>query len=62
MRPFDDTELGATRRTHYGTPTTAERCIVVILEHNHYHAGEINHLRSLLQSDEAGGNGPSGER
>ena len=52
VRSIDDAQLAAGRRTHYDAPTTVGRAIIVMIEHDHYHAGEINHLRALLQSDD----------
>jgi len=50
MRSLDDAQLGDARRTHYGTATTVQRSIVVLIEHAHFHAGEIGVLRGLLQA------------
>ena len=58
----DDDRLDDARKTHYGAPTTVRRAIIVILEHDLYHAGEINHLRALLQADDRWDPGLTGER
>ena len=44
-----DEELLAERRTHWGEMRATRLIIDAILIHDIYHAGEINHLRGLLQ-------------
>lgn len=46
----DDGELLAKRKTHWGEERETRLLIDAILIHDIYHAGEINHLRGLLQS------------
>ena len=51
MRSLHDAQLPDARRAHYGAPTTVERAIVVLIQHAHFHAGEIGVIRGLLQPD-----------
>ena len=48
----DDTELGVPRMAHWRELEPTNDLIVVMLEHDLYHAGEINRTRALLQSDD----------
>lgn len=55
-----DDELARQRRTHWGELAETRWILTVIIQHDVYHAGEINHLRALHQGDdrwpwEAGG-------
>jgi hypothetical protein len=45
----DDEELGRKRMTNWGRPAETRWIISVMIEHDLYHAGEINHLRSLYE-------------
>jgi uncharacterized damage-inducible protein DinB len=45
----DDTELEHERLTNWGESLPTHTIIRMMIEHDIYHAGEINHLRSLLQ-------------
>lgn len=45
----DDDELVALRRTYWGEQWETRRILDAIAIHDVYHAGEINHLRALLQ-------------
>ncbi len=47
-----DAELMAERRTHWGELRDTRLIIDAILIHDVYHAGEINHLRGLLQNQD----------
>ena len=49
---LDDNELDTPRRTNWGELWPAHDIIRVMIEHDLYHAGEINHLRSLLQQND----------
>ena len=49
----DDSELEAERRAHWGGLLPTHHIVVTILEHDLYHAGEINRTRALLQDDDA---------
>ena len=49
----DDGELEVLRKTHWGGYVPTFPIIVTMLEHDLYHAGEINRTRALLQDDDA---------
>ena len=53
----DDSELLVERRAHWGSLRETRLLLSTLLVHDLYHAGEINHLRSLLQGTDrwAGG-------
>jgi hypothetical protein len=46
---LDDDALSAPRRAHYGGVADTRWLITVLIEHDVYHAGEINHLRAQRQ-------------
>ena len=46
----DDSELLAPRYTHWGDQRETRLLVDAIIMHDIYHAGEINHLRGLLQN------------
>ena len=46
----DDRELDRDRLTNWGERLTTRDIIRIMIAHDFYHAGEINHLRALLQS------------
>ena len=48
----DDAELLAPRRTNWGEPRETRWILSTMLQHDLYHAGEINHLRSQLMGDD----------
>ena len=48
----DDVELDRPRRTNWGEEWRTRSIIGAMVTHDSYHAGEINHLRSLLGSDD----------
>jgi len=48
----DDRELDAPRRTNWGEQRPTRWIIAAMITHDAYHAGEINHLRSLLGDDD----------
>ena len=48
----DDTELERERLTNWGESLPTRTIIRIMIEHDIYHAGEINHLRSLLQGSD----------
>ncbi|HEY7022115.1 MAG TPA: DinB family protein [Ktedonobacterales bacterium] len=47
---MDDTELTRLRMTNWGERKETGWIIMIVTQHDLYHAGEINHLRSLRQS------------
>ena len=46
----DDSELDRERLTNWGEQLPTRDIIRIMIAHDFYHAGEINHLRALLQS------------
>jgi hypothetical protein len=48
----DDTELDLPRRANWGELRPTRWLIATLTTHDAYHAGEINHLRSLLGTDD----------
>ena len=48
----DDVELDVPRKAHWGEMAPTYDLIVIMLEHDLYHAGEINRTRALLQQDD----------
>lgn len=46
---LDDDDLLQPRRTNWGESKETRWIIAVMIQHDLYHAGEINHLRSLHQ-------------
>ncbi|HEX7196165.1 MAG TPA: DinB family protein [Candidatus Limnocylindria bacterium] len=47
-----DDDLDAPRLTNWGEPRPTRWIVAAIVGHDFYHAGEINHLRSLLGTDD----------
>jgi uncharacterized damage-inducible protein DinB len=50
---LEDADLDSDRGTHWGGAMPARALIATVIEHDAYHAGEINHLRALLQRDDS---------
>jgi uncharacterized damage-inducible protein DinB len=48
----DDEELDRPRRANWGEERPTRWLIAAMITHDAYHAGEINHLRSLLGGDD----------
>jgi len=48
----DDTELDALRLTNWGEERPTRWILAAMVTHDAYHAGEINHIRSLLDGDD----------
>ncbi len=48
----DDSELTRPRRANWGDDLPTRWLIATLITHDSYHAGEINHLRSLLGTDD----------
>ena len=48
----DDAELDRLRQTNWGEMRPTRWIVGAMITHDAYHAGEINHLRSLLGSDD----------
>jgi hypothetical protein len=49
---LDDAELARLRPTNWGEQRETRWIIAVMIQHDLYHAGEINHLRSLYRQDD----------
>ena len=49
---LDDAELDRARLTNWGEERPTRWIIAAMITHDAYHAGEINHLRSLLGTDD----------
>lgn len=49
---LSDADLLAPSRSHWGEMMERRRLIATVIHHDVYHAGEINHARALLQSDD----------
>jgi DinB family protein len=52
VRALDDAELGAPRLANWNEMVPTRWLISAIATHSSYHAGEINHIRSLLLHDD----------
>jgi hypothetical protein len=48
----DDADLDQLRRTNWGEEWRTRSIIGAMITHDSYHAGEINHMRSLLHGDD----------
>lgn len=48
----DDEELEKERLTNWGEKMVTRKIIRIMIAHDHYHAGEINHIRAMLQGDD----------
>jgi uncharacterized damage-inducible protein DinB len=48
----DDAELDVPRLTNWGERRPTRWIVAAMITHDAYHAGEINHLRSLLDGDD----------
>jgi hypothetical protein len=53
VRALDDGELAILRKANWGEMRETRWLISVIIQHDAYHAGEINHIRSVLVGDDA---------
>jgi uncharacterized damage-inducible protein DinB len=53
VRALPDEELSAPRLTNWGERRETRWLISTVLQHDTYHAGEINHVRSLLAGSDA---------
>jgi uncharacterized damage-inducible protein DinB len=49
---LDDAELDRPRVTNWGEERPSRWILAMLITHDAYHAGEINHLRSLLSGDD----------
>jgi uncharacterized damage-inducible protein DinB len=53
VRALRDDDLGEPRMANWGEVKETRWLITTLIEHDTYHAGEINHIRSLLGADDA---------
>lgn len=49
---LDDGELLRPRMTNWGEPAETRWIIAVMVQHDVYHAGEINHIRSIYRHED----------
>ena len=49
---LSDADLDASRKTNWGELRETRWLISTLMQHDTYHAGEINHVRSLLAGDD----------
>ena len=52
VEDLTDDDLDRDRMTNWGEPRPTKWIMAAIIGHDFYHAGEINHLRSLLGADD----------
>ncbi|MGH2557523.1 MAG: DinB family protein [Thermomicrobiales bacterium] len=52
LASLDDAELARPRPTYWGVPRETWWTLSVMIQHDLYHSGEINHIRALFQRDD----------
>ena len=52
VRALGDVDLSGPRLTNWGEPRETRWLLSTLLQHDAYHAGEINHIRALAASDD----------
>jgi uncharacterized damage-inducible protein DinB len=52
LASLDDAELLRPRPTYWGWPKEPWWTLSVMIQHDLYHSGEINHIRALFQGDD----------
>jgi len=52
VRVLDDDDLARPRRANWGEDRETRWLLSTLLQHDAYHAGEINHIRALVASDD----------
>jgi hypothetical protein len=52
MRQLKDADLEAPRKANWGEECETRWLISMLMQHDTYHSGEVNHIRSLLRSDD----------
>lgn len=57
VRQLDDAELAAPRKANWGEERETRWLISMLIQHDTYHSGEINHIRSVLGSETTRGSG-----
>ena len=50
-----DDQLTSPRRTHWGMEATVQFAVDTMIRHDVFHAGEINHIRALMQGNDRWG-------
>jgi uncharacterized damage-inducible protein DinB len=58
LRLEDDSDLDGPQKTHWGEPHSTRQILRAMIEHHYYHAGEINHIRAVLQGNDTFPGGP----
>lgn len=48
----DDAELAVERKAHWGAMVPTEVLVTIMLQHDLFHGGEINHARAVLQDQD----------
>jgi uncharacterized damage-inducible protein DinB len=52
LATLTDADLDRPRMTNWGEPKPTRWIVMIMIQHDLYHAGEINHLRSLYRGDD----------
>ena len=52
---LEDSELEQPRKVHWGDLLPTRSIVRIMIEHDLYHAGEVNHLRAVLQGNDEWG-------
>ena len=52
VRSLTDADLGQPRHTHWGELKETRWLLSAVLQHDVYHAGEINRMRGLLSGED----------
>ena len=47
-----DADLGRPRMTNWGEPKETRLIVAIMIQHDLYHAGEINHVRTLYEGED----------
>ena len=55
LSALSDDDLTVVKPTHWDAPYTVRFAIETIIRHDLFHAGEINHLRALMQGNDRWG-------
>ena len=52
VRDLDDGALSEPRKANWGAERPTRWLLSMLMQHDTYHAGEVNHVRSLLERDD----------
>ncbi len=52
VETLSDADLGVPRKTNWGELAETRWIVSVLIEHDLYHSGEINHIRALRQGND----------